>query len=694
MMAQAQPHLAEAYHILTLDDTVTLADSLAASLAGSLSPESDISFEYRTATTFAEFDTLFQQVWDLILCHDGHSPCATTVLLQLAAQVHPHTPVMVAGEQVAADAAFEFGRLGARAFVATTEPQRLFECIRQVLAARQPLQQAVSPLDGATPMAAQNSASRSVEAEDELRRSEAYLRSLVNSQTAFNLRVDLTGRITYCNERYRRQFSWAAPSIVGMTPLEVVHPEDQHKVYEAVAECFANAGKIERFEIRKRTESGDYMWTLWEFSSVTDGDESIQEIHCVGFDITQQKRAEAALLEANHLLEQRIAERTAELQEERNLLRTMVDTIPDFIYVKDRQHRMVLNNIAHVESVGRASDAELFGKTDLDLYPQALALQFHADEEHLFASEQPIVNLEEHTIRPNGSSAWMLTTKVPLRSVQGEITGLVGVTRDITTLKLAEAAIKAALEHEKELGELKSRLVSMASHEFRNPLAAILTTAESLALVWDQMDKAKIDDRLNRIRDQAIRLTAITEDVLQFTRLQTGRGKFEPAQGNLDELCSLVVHDLCDLPAYHDRIHYVCAQRPLPAYFDARLLQQAISNLLHNALKYSPPEKSVSISVERASAQASGPDTGPDTGQVTVCISDEGIGIPAEDLQRLFEPFRRAANVGEIQGTGLGLAIAKEAVELHGGTIAVESRVGAGTTFIITLPDRAPVQIE
>jgi PAS domain S-box-containing protein len=682
MMAQAHPHSAEAYHILILDDTVTLA--------GRLYPNGSDGFACQTAATFAQFETLFQQqAWDLILCHHGHSPCETTVLLRLAARLHPHTPVLVAGEHLTSYEACEFGRLGAYASVVVGDIAHLFDCVGQGLTTRYAAtaMQVAEQTGGHTsaptavpiPQGAQDVSNESKQAEDELRRSEAYLRSLVNSQTAFNLRVDMLGRITYCNERYRRLFAWAAPSLVGMTPLDVVHPEDQHKVYAAVADCFADANKIARFEIRKRTESGDYMWTLWEFSAVLDSAGSIQEIHCVGFDITQQKEAEAALQEANHLLEQRIQERTAELEEERNLLRTVIDAIPDFIYVKDRQHRMLLNNRAHIQSIGRTSGAELLGKTDLDLYPQTPAAQFHADEERMFESEQPIVNLEEHSIRPDGSHAWMLTTKVPLRNLQGEITGLVGITRDITALKEAEAAIRAALAHEKELGELKSRLVSMASHEFRNPLAGILTTTEALVLLWDSMDKTKIDDRLNRIRDQVLRLAGITDDVLQLTRLQTGRSKFAPAPGDLDELCGHVVRDLAELPEYHDRIQYECTQRPLPAVFDARLLQQAISNLLHNALKYSPQEKGVCIAMTRAPAQ--------NPGHITVRIADEGIGIPEEDLQRLFEPFRRAANVGAIQGTGLGLAIAKEAVELHGGTIAVESQVGVGTTFIVTLPD-------
>jgi PAS domain S-box-containing protein len=131
--------------------------------------------------------------------------------------------------------------------------------------------------------------------------------------------------------------------------------------------------------------------------------------------------------------------------------------------------------------------------------------------------------------------------------------------------------------------------------------------------------------------------------------LQTGRSKFTPAPGDLDALCAHVVNDLAELPGNQGRIRYECAPRPMPAFFDPRLLQQAISNLLHNALKYSPPGKSVRVTLAQAA------------GRITLRVTDEGIGIPAEDLQHIFEPFHRAANVGTIQGTGLGLAIVKEA---------------------------------
>ncbi|MFN8531122.1 MAG: PAS domain S-box protein [Anaerolineae bacterium] len=903
----------EPYRILIVADALTRIDTTVEYFHQHAMPHC----QFQAAISPLEFETLLQQrVWDLILCSYLHIPFETTDLLQSVRQIQPQTPVIVIGEQLTTQEAFELGRLGVHELIETVDTQHLLASVQQILSAKQmsglsggghssaaqqlelildSMQEAIMsvslpdrhlifvsssyervfgyqakafledpnyykqvmlPEEVDMGTAALRTISRDgfieldhrviwpngevhwlhrrawivydpegipvqlvdtarditkrKQAEDALRRSEAYLRSLVNSEAAFNVRVDMQGKISYCNERYRRQFAWAAPSIIGLDSLAVVHPDDQPKVFEAVAKCVALPSRTVQLEIRKVTESGGYIWTLWEFSSVASGDGTVQEIHCVGFDITKQKQAEAALQEANRELEQRIRERTAELQEERNLLRTVIDAIPDYIYMKDRQHRMQLNNAAYIREAGVQNGAALIGKTDFDVLPAELAVQFHADEDRLFETEQAIINLEEHGFKLDGSEAWMLTTKVPLRSLQGEVVGLVGITRDITSIKAAsealrlsearyratvaamseglvvhgkegaielcnsaaeqmlgltaeqmigrtsvdsrwraihedgspflgethpamvtlrtgapqsnvvmgihkaddtltwllinsqslinpldqkpsavvvtfanitapkeaEAAIKATLAREKELGELKSRFVSMASHEFRTPLASILAVTETLSVYWERMDKAKINDRLNRVRAQVSRMTEIIDDVLQLTRMQTGRTKFEPAPSDLDALCMQIVNELTDLPDYHNRIRYACSQRPLNAIFDQRLLQQIIINLLHNALKYSPPETSVQITLSQTN------------GQITLRIEDEGIGIPTEDLKRLFEPFHRAANVGAISGTGLGLVIAKEAIELHGGSITVESEVNVGTTFIVTLPDQ------
>ncbi|MFN8531752.1 MAG: PAS domain S-box protein [Anaerolineae bacterium] len=640
-----------------------------------------------------------------------------------------------------------------------------------------------------------------------LRASEEKYRCLLESSDSVIAEFDYSGQVLYANEVAARRFGLTPQQLVGKAYFDLFPPEVAKTQLTNIRTVIDTGSGIVREAITIIQD--EKRWYRTSIQPVRDSLGNTLSAMVNSTDITAIKQAEATLQETNRLLEQRIRERTAELQEERNLLRTVIDAIPDFIYVKDRQHRLILNNAAYVQAIGAKSGEEIIGKTDLDLLPTQFAVQFHADEERLFETEQAINNLEEHVFGPDGSEAWMLTSKAPLRNIQGEIIGLVGTTRnisaikaagealrtseeryratiasmseglivhdkdgaiqmcnsaaarilgltvdqmlgrtsldprwraihedgspfpgethpamvtlktgkpqanvimgvhkpddtqvwilinsqslidpvdqklyavvvtfaDITVPKQAEVAIQAALTHEKELGELKSRFVSMASHEFRNPLAAILAMTETLTLYWEHMDKTKIDDRLKRVREQATRMTAIMEDVLQMTRIQTGHTKFEPTSDDLDALCTQVISDLAELPDYRDRICYECLHRPVKAIFDARLLQQAITNLLHNALKYSPSEKSVHITLEQ------------ENGHIVLRIMDEGIGIPPEDLKHLFEPFHRAANVGQIYGTGLGLGIAKEAVELHRGTITVESQVNVGTTFTVTLPD-------
>jgi signal transduction histidine kinase len=237
--------------------------------------------------------------------------------------------------------------------------------------------------------------------------------------------------------------------------------------------------------------------------------------------------------------------------------------------------------------------------------------------------------------------------------------------------------LKLALAQEKELGELKSRFVSMASHEFRTPLTAILATTETLTFYREKMNAAQIDSRLDKIRQQVVHMKNIMEDVLQLARIQAGRVEFSPTQGELAQLCQEIIEEYESQAPNRGRIVYTCQTPGVLTDFDTRLMRQVISNLISNALKYSPPEQTVQVDLLQNDAQ------------VVLQVTDRGIGIPAADLPRLFEPFHRAANVGVISGTGLGLSITKQAVDLHSGTITVTSQVDVGTTFTVSLPQVA-----
>lgn len=531
-----------------------------------------------------------------------------------------------------------------------------------------------------------------------LRESEEKYRSLLESSDSVIAVFDEDGTVLYANELAARPYGLTAQQLLGKAYDEMFPPEVAARQLASIRAVIAAGSGLVRETMS--VVAGEERWYRTSVQPVRSSTGTVRAALINATDITASKmaegalrRSEAALQEANRLLEQRIQERTAELQEERNLLRTVIDAMSEGLVVQGQHGAIQMCNRAAARILGLTAD-QIIGRTSID--PRWRAI--HEDgspfrgETHpvmlALRTGEPQTNVVMGIRKPDDTLTWILINSQPLidpadhadQAVPPEPAdpqpyAAITTFADITALKEAEAITEAALAHEKELGELKSRFVSMASHEFRNPLAGILATAETLTLMWDRMDRSKIDDRLKRIQDQALRLNEITEDVLQLTRLQTGRSKFAPAPGDLDALCLRVVSDLSELPGNQGRIRYDRAQQPMPAVFDARLLQQAIGNLLHNALKYSPPDRAVHITLAQAA------------GQITLCVTDEGIGIPREDLLRLFEPFHRAANVGAIQGTGLGLAIVKEAVELHGGTVTVESQVGAGTTFIVTLPD-------
>ncbi|GAB4522107.1 MAG: hypothetical protein OHK0046_34270 [Anaerolineae bacterium] len=280
------------------------------------------------------------------------------------------------------------------------------------------------------------------------------------------------------------------------------------------------------------------------------------------------------------------------------------------------------------------------------------------------------VILPDHTVRHIRTKAMMFRDHQhrPLRSV--------GINWDITDERTAAEALQRALEQEKELSELKSRFVSMASHEFRTPLATISATTETLLAYRDRLDGEKLNARLRKIMGQVGHMKDIMEDVLQLARIQAGRMEFKPEAADLEHLCRDIIEEFASRPEYTDRIIFQCNRPSLLRNFDLRLMRHVISNLISNALKYSSSEDSVLVDLRVHDTT------------ITLKVQDSGIGIPEPDLKHLFEPFHRARNVGTISGTGLGLSITKEAVELHGGTITVETQLDNGTTFTVTLPAR------
>lgn len=250
----------------------------------------------------------------------------------------------------------------------------------------------------------------------------------------------------------------------------------------------------------------------------------------------------------------------------------------------------------------------------------------------------------------------------------------------LTALQNSEAQLHEALKKEKELSELKSRFVSRTSHEFRTPLTVILSMAEFLLTYRNKLTEEQIDERLNKVLEHVDYMTDIMEDMLQLARHQEHRVEFDPVWLDLDGLCRNILEEFQSQPQAGSRLQYSSDDMFPQMYVDQQLIRQIFSNLISNALKYSPVDKIVMIQLRKTNQG------------VELEVHDEGIGIPTSDLSHLFEPFHRGENVETVSGTGLGLAIVKEAVERHNGTILIESQVGKGTTVTVKLPVSADLE--
>ncbi|GGA94800.1 sensor histidine kinase [Puia dinghuensis] len=241
-------------------------------------------------------------------------------------------------------------------------------------------------------------------------------------------------------------------------------------------------------------------------------------------------------------------------------------------------------------------------------------------------------------------------------------------------LERSQLELNEALSKEKELSEIKSRFVSMASHEFRTPLSTVLSSAALLSRYTRTEEQDNRDKHIKRIKDSVKHLNNLLEDFLSLGRLEEGKIKAEPAEFAVKEFLEEVVEEMRPLAKNAQQI--ICDYQGSDTFIsDKRLLKNILINLLSNAVKFSPEGAAIRLEV-----------TNPDVAGMSLSVKDEGIGISVEDQQHLFSSFFRGGNALNIEGTGLGLHIVKRYVELIGGAIHLESTLGAGTKITVDLP--------
>jgi len=403
-------------------------------------------------------------------------------------------------------------------------------------------------------------------------------------------------------------------------------------------------------------------------------------------DISRRKEAEQALQQLNEDLELKITERTQTLTSTVKQLAALIAETE----AKDAELNRInifLNNIwDHAEAIIFVTDKDGF----IRMFNPAAERQLKYAAADVIGKETPVLFMEqEHAalsdliqtadagqsnekeliyIRSNKSRFPVSQTFTAMRNTQGVVEGYLVIAMDISERKKAETDLRTALEKEKELSELKSRFVSMASHEFRTPLSTVLSSAYLISKYAEKEDHSKREKHVQRIISSVNMLTDILNDFLSVGKIEEGKIQVRYSSFDIAQHLQQIISELNGLLKNGQQICYA-HEGDTRVELDPSLMKHIVLNLLSNAIKFSPENAVIELHTKLTEES------------LILTVSDRGLGIPEEDLPHLFGRFFRGTNVTNIQGTGLGLHIVGKYAELMNGTIACQSQLGAGTTF-------------
>jgi PAS domain S-box-containing protein len=384
------------------------------------------------------------------------------------------------------------------------------------------------------------------------------------------------------------------------------------------------------------------------------------------------QQGSAAVLVGIEISDRRLVEEELRRSEER--FRAIFEQVAVGMVEASRDGRFLKVNHQFCTLLGY-SERELLQKTFFDIIRSD---DLAADRKHLaqiLAGNISSLSREQPCLNKNGTIVWVNANISIVKQTKNEGEYLIVVIEDISERKQAEEDIRKALAKEKELNQLKSDFISMTSHEFRTPLTSILGATQLLKHYSHNWSEEKKNKYLSRIQNSTQHMTRMLEDILVLGRTESGQLKFNPARCNLDEFCSGTIEELTMSQYDRSRIIYnIDLQSSKQPILDEKLLKHIVGNLLSNALKYSSSDTKVNFDVIYRDDR------------VVFQIKDRGIGIELEDREKLFDSFYRGRNVGQISGTGLGLTIVKNALDLHGGQLEINSQLGVGTTVTVTIP--------
>ncbi len=512
-----------------------------------------------------------------------------------------------------------------------------------------------------------------------LRESETYIRTVLDNLpvgVAVNS-VDPKVTFSYVNDNFVKCYRTTREALAGPDAFwEAVYEDTEFReiIKQRVLEDVAS-GDPERMHWDDVPLTRQGAETTY-ISAMNVPIHGTQLMLSIVWDTTKRKQAEDEIRHLNADLEQRVNDRTAQLIQAKERIEAILNSSSDIIVLCGSDGTIDQVNPAFDTAFHIEPDAFLGERLSALVAPQDVTLIEQTVAEVIETGQSGRIEL---TAQVAGAVPFEADAVLsPLIQQADQVTGIVCTLRDITDRKRIEAQLRDLLQHAMEMNEMKTRFVSMASHQFRTPLAVIRSAADLLNQYGERLSNEEKMQRFAHIQRQVDQMVELLDAVLMIGRAESGLLDFKPEQVDVIALCQTLVTDFEEAIGQSHALRFTHSGDCSTTTADPRLLRNILDNLLSNAIKYSPQGSTVTLDLT----------CGADT--TVLNVMDQGIGIRPKDQKHLFEAFYRAANTGSVPGTGLGLAIVKQLVTLHGGTITFTSQEGHGTTFSIRIPQTPP----
>ncbi len=530
------------------------------------------------------------------------------------------------------------------------------------------------------------------QSEDDLRFSERKYREIFNSTSdAIFIHDAETSDIVDINKSVELVTGYSRDEIFSKPTIDLLKKHFRSRYREIVVNFrkAINEGP-QYFSLPAYQKDGTKIWADVVFKAVEIGGK--KRVLSVSRDVTERNLAieelekykneleilvekrTSELLKVNHRLKEEIEKQKIselEVKNQVSFLRSLIDAIPIPIFIKDKSKKYINCNKSFEQLISKSKD-DIIGYTAFDIVSLQDAVFVEEIDEKLLTESGNVVR--ERTLTTEDKIKTLITFNTTFNDHTGQVQGIIGAILDISQQKELEKKLTAALQKEKELNQLKSRFISTASHEFRTPLTAILSSIDLLEINRKKNNLERYYVHIEKVKKAIHYMTELLDDVLTINRTETGKLEFKPEYFELNVFTKEIFEENKATAKVTHEMELNLPQENLEIYADKKLLKLIMANLLSNAIKYSPKGGKVKMDVMVNEMN------------LHLHVTDEGFGIPENDRSTLFEPFHRGSNVENIIGTGLGLSITQKSVELHKGNIDFESEVGSGTKFKVVLP--------